>query len=121
MKTNRMKMLSLGVSAGVLAAACAVIAQVPGGAGAGGRGRGPAPEPKPTIMAPGADKGDSSKSKQLPTVFTEENTGANLPRPTVFPTVENGTAIKPFPDPFAYANDPLGKTRSTAYADWEKH
>ena len=126
MNGNRMKMLSLAVGTCVLAAACVVIAQNAPAAGAGaapggGRGRGPAPEMKPTITAPDSDKGDSSKSKTMPAVFTEENTGAKFPKPTVFPTMENGVVIKPFPDPFAYTSDPLGKTRSTAYADWEKH
>ncbi|HVX85687.1 MAG TPA: hypothetical protein VH253_12975 [Phycisphaerae bacterium] len=117
MKTNRNGLVSLSVSAGVLAAACVVHAQNVPGRG----GRGPAPTPKPTIAAPGSDQGDSSKSKELPTVFSEENSGANLPQPKAFPTMESATVIKPFPDPFAYMSDPLGKTRSTSYADWEKH
>jgi hypothetical protein len=63
---------------------------------------------------------DSSKSKTLPLVFAQENTGAALSRPEL-PTVENATVLKPFPDPFAWVKDPLGQTRSTDYKDWEKH
>ncbi|HEY4330068.1 MAG TPA: hypothetical protein VGN88_10065, partial [Phycisphaerae bacterium] len=63
---------------------------------------------------------DSSKSNELPTVFPLENMGAKFEAPKL-PSMDEATPIAPFPDPFAWVNDPLGKTRSTAFADWEKH
>ena len=50
----------------------------------------------------------------------EENTGANIKVPEL-PTMDNATAIAPFPDPFGWVNDPLGKNRSTDFKDWEHH
>ncbi len=99
-------------------ALAAAFASATGNAQGAAPGRGPA-APQPTL-AIDASKLDSSKTKDLPLVFTEENTAAKLPAPTM-PTLENATILKPFPDPFAWANDPLGKTRSTDFKDWPKH
>ncbi len=67
-----------------------------------------------------AQAADNSADGTLPTVYSEENTGASFPAPT-YTTLDNATAIAPFPDPFAWASDPLGKTRATGFKDWEHH
>jgi hypothetical protein len=86
-----------------------------GGGGMGGGGGG-----GPATMSVVDPTLDSSKTLQLPATFAQENTGAKNPAPKL-PSQDEATPIAPFPDPFAYVADPLGKTRSTAYADWEKH
>lgn len=68
----------------------------------------------------GADKDRASAPKSLPLVYANENTGAKYPAPPL-PSKEQAAFIEPLPDPFAWANDPLGKTRSTSSADWEHH
>src|SRR5271157_2318932 len=57
-----------------------------------------------------------------PLVYAIENTGTNYPAPPL-PTLANCPFIKPLPDPFCWAADPLDKggTRSTNFSDWEHH
>ncbi|MDR3340217.1 MAG: carbohydrate binding domain-containing protein [Candidatus Symbiothrix sp.] len=59
-------------------------------------------------------------SAQIPYVYNVENTGASYPAPPL-PTLADCPVIVPLPDPFAWANDPLGSTRSTAFSDWSHH
>jgi len=115
MKKNRHTMWALCAAVGATAVAFTLIAQPAAGRG-GGAGGNAGPETM-TIVDPTLD---SSKSGTMPTVFAEENTGAKNPAPKL-PAMDEATPIAPFPDPFAYVNDPLGTTRSTAYTDWEKH
>ena len=64
--------------------------------------------------------GASSDPRVLPLVYAVENTGAKLPAPPL-PELGKLPFIQPLPDPFAWAKDPLGKTRSTNFNDWERH
>jgi len=64
--------------------------------------------------------GNGKSSGPPPLVYSQENTGANYPAPPL-PDQAHATVIEPFPDPFAWAADPLGKTRSTRFSDWEHH
>jgi hypothetical protein len=57
---------------------------------------------------------------QIPLVYSVENTATNYPAPPL-PTLANCPFIQPLPDPFAWANDPFGSTRSTNFSDWEHH
>ncbi|MDR3219925.1 MAG: carbohydrate binding domain-containing protein [Dysgonamonadaceae bacterium] len=59
-------------------------------------------------------------SAQIPYVYNVENTGTGYPAPPL-PTLANCPVIEPLPDPFAWANEPLGSTRSTAFSDWSHH
>jgi len=54
---------------------------------------------------------------QVPLVYDVEHTGTNFPAPPL-PTMANLPVIQPLPDPFAWANDPFGGTRSTNFSDW---
>ncbi|MGD0591270.1 MAG: malectin domain-containing carbohydrate-binding protein [Bacteroidota bacterium] len=60
---------------------------------------------------------------QIPYVYTVENTGTSYPAPPLptIPPPSTFTKIALLPDPFAWANDPMGSTRSTAFSDWEHH
>jgi hypothetical protein len=66
------------------------------------------PNPQPASNSP------------LPYVYPVENTGAAFPASSL-PTQDQTMAIPSLPDPFAWANDPLGKTRSTDPKDWSRH
>ncbi len=55
--------------------------------------------------------------KQIPLVFSIENTGANLPKPPL-PSVDELPAVKPLPDPFVWAD---GSGRDTTFKSWERH
>jgi hypothetical protein len=70
--------------------------------------------------AASASSGGSSAGSALPLVYGMENMGAKFPAPPL-PAVGEAPFIQPLPDPFAWANDPLGKTRSTTFSDWERH
>jgi len=59
-----------------------------------------------------------SSMADLPLVYAIENTGTNYPAPPL-PTLGNLPLIQPLPDPFAWAADPFGSTRSTNFVDWE--
>jgi Glucuronyl esterase, fungi len=61
-----------------------------------------------------------SSRADLPLVYDVENTGTNFPAPPL-PTLANLPTIQPLPDPFAWANDPFGSTRSTNFSDWSHH
>ena len=52
-----------------------------------------------------------------PLVYAVEHTGTNFAAPPL-PTLANLLVILPLPDPFAWANDPFGGTRSTNFSDW---
>ena len=67
-----------------------------------------------------ADSGSSSAPRSIPLVYAVENTGAKYPAPPL-PTLGNLPFIQPLPDPFAWAKDPMGKTRSAKFSDWEHH
>ena len=63
-------------------------------------------------------------SAQIPTVYSLENTGADIERSaTVMPSLRNCPVIVPLPDPFAWSADPLGMepVRSTSFEDWQTH
>jgi hypothetical protein len=87
----------------------------PRSAGAGG-----APTTGPSVTVLGQKEVTLNSDAKLPGFFSAENTGASFPPPT-FSTMENAIPIAPFPDPFAWASDPLGKTRSTDFKDWAHH
>ncbi len=73
--------------------------------------------------APGlksANTGDPSTLRSIPLVYAVENSGVKCPAPPL-PTLEKLPFIQPLPDPFAWAKDPFGKTRSTKFLDWEHH
>ncbi|HKY06674.1 MAG TPA: hypothetical protein VJQ55_00445, partial [Candidatus Binatia bacterium] len=54
-----------------------------------------------------------------PLVYEVEHTGTNFPAPPL-PTLANLPIIQPLPDPFAWANDQFGNTRSTNFSDWSR-
>jgi len=55
-----------------------------------------------------------------PLVFNTEFRGTNFAAPPL-PTLANLPLIQTLPDPFAWAADPFGSTRSTDYSDWSHH
>lgn len=57
---------------------------------------------------------------QVPLVYDVEHTGTNFPAPPL-PTMANLPIVQPLPDPFAWASDPFGGTRSTNFTDWSHH
>jgi hypothetical protein len=59
-------------------------------------------------------------SAQIPYVDSIENSGAGYAAPP-FPIMDSLPGIGLFPDPFAWADKPLGSTRSTAFSDWKHH
>jgi hypothetical protein len=67
-----------------------------------------------------ANKEASPAHGSLPFVYDVEDTGAKYPAPPL-PTLGNTPYIEPLPDPFAWAEDPLGKNRSTKFSDWSHH
>jgi dienelactone hydrolase len=64
--------------------------------------------------------GGVSMPGTLPMVYSVENTGTKFPAPPL-PTLDKLPFIQPLPDPFAWAKDPLGNTRSTKFRDWDHH
>jgi hypothetical protein len=67
----------------------------------------------------------ATPSPTPPLIYSVENMGTNFAVP-LLPTVPPVTVfplIQPLPDPFAFADDPInmGGTRSTNFADWERH
>ena len=56
----------------------------------------------------------------LPLVYSAENSNTNFPAPPL-PALGQLTFIPPLPDPFAWASNSLGSTRSTNFSDWEHH
>ena len=64
--------------------------------------------------------GKSNLFAQIPYVYTIENTGAKFKSPKL-PTIDKLPLIAPLPDPFAWAEKPLGSNRSTLFRDWEHH
>lgn len=61
-----------------------------------------------------------TSTADVPLVYNVEHTGTNFPAPPL-PTLANLPVIQPLPDPFAWANDPFGTTRSTNFNDWSHH
>jgi len=55
-----------------------------------------------------------------PLVYNVEFRGTNYPAPPL-PALANLAFIQNLPDPFAWANDPFGSTRSTDFDDWSHH
>ncbi len=55
-----------------------------------------------------------------PLVFNTEFRGTNFAAPPL-PVLANLPSIQTLPDPFAWAADPFGSTRSTDYSDWSHH
>ena len=61
--------------------------------------------------------GCNTTPKQIPLVYSVENTGANLPKPPL-PSVDELPVVKPLPDPFVWAD---GSGRDTTFKSWEHH
>ena len=59
-------------------------------------------------------------AQSVPYVYNVENTGSAYPAPPL-PPLGSLPRIEMLPDPFAWANDPMGSTRSTAFNDWSHH
>jgi hypothetical protein len=68
----------------------------------------------------GPNASGKDRPRSIPLVYAVENTGAEYPPPPL-PDLGSLPFIQPLPDPFAWAKDPLGKTRSTSLRDWSRH
>lgn len=61
--------------------------------------------------------GCNTTPRQIPLVYTVENTSAGLPKP-LLPPVDELPDVKPLPDPFMWAD---GSGRDTTFKSWEHH
>ncbi|MBN2536103.1 MAG: hypothetical protein JXB88_24695 [Spirochaetales bacterium] len=60
------------------------------------------------------------QAQEIPYVYDVENTGADYPLPPL-PNLGSLPRIDDLPDPFRWADDPVGDIRSTAFSEWSHH